>query len=71
MALYQLKCELKPCEICNEWIEETNKLIIIKHKHYHKDCIISLYRLSLCKSWLEQKNCPSVPSSRPSLHSQS
>ena len=38
---YELKCEIKCCEICGDWIDYTNKLIIIKHKHYHKSCIIS------------------------------
>jgi hypothetical protein len=40
----RLYCEIKCCEICNEFVETTNKLVIIKNKHYHKDCII------LCRS---------------------
>ena len=43
MALYQLKCEIKPCEICNEWIEYSKTLVIINHKHYHRRCILDLY----------------------------
>ena len=37
---YQLKCEMKQCCICKDWIDCTNNLIILKHKHYHKSCII-------------------------------
>ena len=40
---YQLKCEIQCCKICNEWIEWTNKLVIIKNKHYHRRCIRQLY----------------------------
>jgi hypothetical protein len=40
----QLKCEIKCCEICGDWIDWTNKLIIINRKHYHRGCIISLFR---------------------------
>ena len=64
----RLYCEIKCCEICNEWIESTNKLVIIKNKHYHKDCVI-LCRLS--SHILKPVPCltPSAPSLHPSVHS--
>lgn len=40
---YQLKCEIRRCEICQHWIEQTNKVLIIKQKYYHKNCIVTLY----------------------------
>ena len=64
---YQLKCEIKCCRICNEFIEQTNKLVIINHKHYHRDCII------LCRGFLHtllpvQFQNPSVPYHQPYPH---
>lgn len=66
---YQLNCEIKRCVICDKWIEQTNKLVIIKHKHYHKDCITYLLgRVSLCRSLPEPKNFPSPPCRLPFPH---
>ena len=64
---YQLNCEIKCCRICNEFIEQTNKLVIINHKHYHRDCII-LCRVSLHKSLLVEHLTPLLPSYLPSPH---
>ena len=61
---YQLNCEIKCCRICNEWIEQTNKLVIINHKHYHRDCII-LCRVFLHKPLPAQMSYPSVPCLQP------
>lgn len=59
---YQLNCEIKCCRICNEFIEQTNKLVIINHKHYHRDCII------LCRGFLHtQKLVPLMNPSAPCL----
>lgn len=66
---YQLKCEIKCCEICGDWIDWTNKLIVIKRKHYHQNCIVDLYLKlqplnhlvyhgSLCKSLPVQFQIP-------------
>ena len=44
---YQLKCELKHCFICKQYIEYSNTLMIIEHKHFHRDCIISFFFDSL------------------------
>lgn len=61
--LYELKCEIKCCEICGDWIDWTNKLIIIKRKHYHKNCIVTLFlcRGSLCRSLPVPNWIPSTP----------
>jgi|APGre2960657404_1045060.scaffolds.fasta_scaffold08157_4 late competence protein required for DNA uptake (superfamily II DNA/RNA helicase) len=64
---YQLNCEIKCCRICNEFIEQTNKLVIINHKHYHRDCII-LCRVSSHTQKLVPLMNPSVPSYLPSPH---
>lgn len=64
---YQLKCEIKCCRICNEFIEQTNKLVIINHKHYHRDCIILCHGF-LHKSLLVEHLTPSVPLYPPSPH---
>jgi hypothetical protein len=39
---YELKTEIKICKICKDWIDCTNKLVIIKHQHFHKECLVSL-----------------------------
>jgi hypothetical protein len=44
---YELKCEIKRCQICNKWIEYSNTLMIIKHKHFHRDCIMRFFFESL------------------------
>ena len=64
---YQLKCEIKCCRICNEFIEQTNKLVIINHKHYHRDCII-LCREFLYKPLLVQSPNPLLQSHQPYPH---
>ncbi len=40
---YQLKCEIKCCRICGDWIDWVKTLVIINHKHYHRQCILDLY----------------------------
>lgn len=62
---YQLKCEIQCCKICNEWIEWTNKLVIIKNKHYHRKCIISLYREFSHTQKLATCLTPSLPYHQP------
>lgn len=58
---YELKCEIRCCLICGDWIEYTNKLVIINRKHYHKNCIISL-----CREFLHtQKPVPCLNPSHP------
>lgn len=64
---YELKCEIRRCEICQHWIEQTNKVRIIKKKYYHKSCII-LYRESLHTQKPALCWNPSAPSHRPSSH---
>lgn len=46
---YEIKCEIRRCSICEEWIEYSKTLAIIKRKHYHRQCIISLCREFLHK----------------------
>ena len=64
---YEMKCEIRCCSICGEWIDRSDQLVIIKRKHYHKNCII-LCRESLCKSLLVEHWNPSAPSFPPSPH---
>lgn len=66
---YQLKCEIQCCQICNEWIDQTNKLVIINRKHYHKKCIISLYREFSHTQKLVLCSIPCPPYQPPCLHS--
>ena len=66
--LYELKCEIKCCEICGDWIDWTNKLIVIKRKHYHKNCIVTLYREFLRRQKLAPYLIPSVPYHQPYPH---
>lgn len=40
---YELKCEIRCCSICGDWIEYSKTRTIIKRKHYHKNCILGLY----------------------------
>jgi hypothetical protein len=63
--LYELKCEIKCCEICGDWIDWTNKLVIIKRKHYHKNCILTLYREFLHTQKLAPCLIPSAPYRQP------
>jgi hypothetical protein len=49
----ELKTEIKKCCICKKWIDWTNQLVIINHKHYHKICY--LYTFSTTKSGLKNK----------------
>lgn len=41
---YEIKCEIRCCTICDKWIEHSKTRTIIKRKHYHRQCIISLCR---------------------------
>ena len=40
---YELKCEIRCCSICGDWIEYSKTRTIINRKHYHKNCILGLY----------------------------
>lgn len=40
---YEIKCEIRCCSICGDWIEYSKTRTIIKRKHYHKNCILDLY----------------------------
>ena len=50
---YEMKCEIKCCAICGDWIEYSKTRIIVKRKHYHRNCIISLYHEFLHIQMLE------------------
>ena len=52
---YEMKCEITRCSICGEWIEYSKTRTIIKKKHYHKNCIISLYHDFLYHEFLHKQ----------------
>ena len=42
---YELKCEIRQCRICKDWIDYPATLVIIKQKHYHQRCVRLLYQI--------------------------
>lgn len=65
---YEIKCEIRCCQICGEWIEYSKTRTIIKRKHYHKNCIISLCREFLRTQKLELYLNPLPPYHLPYPH---
>ena len=39
---YELKAEMKQCCICKDWIDYPATLVILKRKHYHKNCLLTM-----------------------------
>lgn len=68
---YEIKCEIRCCSICGDWIEYSKTLVIIKRKHYHKNCLIFLCREFLHTQMLELCLNPSPPYRLPYPHSPS
>ena len=65
---YEMKCEIRCCSICEEWIEYSKTLTIINRKHYHKNCLISLCRVFLHTQKLELCLNPLPPNPQPYPH---
>lgn len=65
---YEMKCEIRRCSICEEWIEYSKTRTIINRKHYHKNCLISLCRVFLHTQKLELCLNPLPPYLQPYPH---
>ena len=65
---YEIKCEIRCCSICSNWIDYPKTLVIINRKHYHKNCLIFLCREFLHTQRLVPYLNPSPPCPQPYPH---